>query len=163
MLCSHLPADKDWGRSSRVLHPCGPKASTRQRAQTRGSPPAHAGISPRSWETPSIFPRQELRGARGTWGGEGRAALGAALCLPATGAPRPCRLRCHRAWPCRRQRAISSEWHGAGREEPLIEEETRQMPLVRSNLLIVESSRCGRCQLTCGDAALPAEVEGRAA
>lgn len=34
------------------------------------------------------------------------------------------------------------------------------MPLVRSNLLIVESSRCGRCQLTCGDGG--AEREGRA-
>lgn len=76
-----------------------------------------------------------------------------------TGAPWPCCLRCHRARPCRRQRAISSEWHrewhsewhGAGREEQLIEEEMRQLPLVHSNLLIEESSRCKCCQLTCGE------------
>lgn len=70
------------------------------------------------------------------------------------GAPQPRCLHRRRAQPCRRQRAISSEWHGAGREERLIEEETRQMPLVQSDLLIVESCRCGCCQLTCGDTAL---------
>lgn len=50
---------------------------------------------------------------------------------------------CRGARPCGRQRAISGEWHGAGREERLIEEETRQAPLVRSHLLIVESSGAG--------------------
>lgn len=46
------------------------------------------------------------------------------------------------ARPCGRQRAISSEWRGAGREEPLIEEEPRQC-LLCEHLLIARSSRCG--------------------
>lgn len=56
-------------------------------------------------------------------GEEGRAAPGAAR-------------------PCGRQRAISREWRGAGREEPLIEEEPRQC-LLCEHLLIAPSSRCG--------------------
>jgi len=91
--------------------------------------------------------------------GKGGQSCAGSSTVPAMGPPRPCCLRRRRARPCRRQRAISGEWHGAGHEEQLIEEETRQMPLVQSDLLIVESSRCGHCQLTCGDAALPAETQ----
>lgn len=93
-----------------------------------------------------------LLGTVGSWGAEGKSTPRECL-----GVPWSCCLCCHRARPCRRQRAISSEWHrewhsewhGAGREEQLIEEEMRQLPLVHSNLLIVESRRCECCQLTC--------------
>lgn len=118
------------------------KASTLQRAHPRGSPQA-----PGTGRAPASSPA----GNCGFMGSRGQNHT--------TGAPWPCCLRCHRARPCRRQRAISSEWHrewhsewhGAGREEQLIEEEMRQLPLVHSNLLIEESSRCKCCQLTCGE------------
>lgn len=80
MFSGHLPISRDQGRSSRTLHPRGTKATTHCLSQ--GFPTSPRWDKPLELGEPSTFPSWELRGTQATWGEEGRATLGAALCLP---------------------------------------------------------------------------------
>lgn len=144
-------------------HPCALWPPPRSKDRAAAAAPAPCGavsgqqspaqrlLSSPHWDKPPELGQPQHLPPPGALGDRRDMVRGSRAVL---GAPWPCCLHRRRAQPCRRQRAISSEWHGAGREERLIEEETRQMPLVQSDLLIVESRRCGCCQLTCGDTAL---------
>lgn len=122
----HRPPSRRQGPGQ---HPCGAKASPWQRAY-----PAAGSASASS-----------LAGSCGEHGehGERRAEPHWQHHCACRGKATAPSLSCHHTRPCRRQRAISGEWHGTGHEEQLIEEERRQKPLVHSSLLIVRAAGAG--------------------